>query len=111
MSAGFAQTESVTGGSGQNLFYDIMQPAGFDFPDCSLKGTQLTLGAPSGQSLFWAYQSDVSSSGSTKGAEILAGDYYTWPAATGLLGNVIDPTTIYLYLATTADVVISYSGL
>jgi hypothetical protein len=111
MATGFAQTESVTGAAAQNLYYDVMSPAGFTGRDASLKGQQLTLGAPAAQALYWGYQSDVSDAGATKGAFIAAGDYYTFPSATGRHGDVIDPATIYLYLATTADVIISYSAL
>lgn len=99
------KTVSVTGAAAQQLSA-LLTANGFTG---SLIGTELDLAAPSGQSLFIG-DSTVTDSGATKGREIQSGDSRTW-RSTGMMGDVIDPSQLYLYLATTDDVGITFKAL
>jgi hypothetical protein len=94
---------SVTGAAAQNLAALLLAngfPTGFN---AEMLGTELTILAPSAQSVFWGGSSTVTDAGATKGFEIQAGSYDT-QRASGNGGDVIDPSQIWLYLATTDDV-------
>lgn len=105
----YDKTISVTGAVALNLLTGMQAngyPSLLTF-GCSLIGTELTLTSPGGQSLFIGSSSDVTDSGATKGFELGAGSAVT-RRATGLLGDAIDPSQIWLYIASTDDVGISY---
>lgn len=99
----FNDTASVTGGSGQQLSTILFAN---NFPVnryTEMIGTELTLFAPAGQSLFVGNDATVTNTGATQGLEIIAGAYDT-QRASGNGGDVIDPSTIWLYVATTDNV-------
>lgn len=103
---------SITGAAAQNLL-TVMQANGYAASssfECSLNGTELTLGSPGGQSLFIGSSSDVTDAGATKGFELPSSSFDT-QRATGQHGNNIDPSQIWLYLATTDDVSIRYRSV
>lgn len=99
----FNKLVSVTGGSAQRLS-TLLTANGYTG---SMIGTRLSITAPSGASLFTGSSSSVDN---TTGTEWLAGDTYS-EHASGLYGDVIDPSQIYLYLASTANVNLVFAGL
>src|SRR5947209_233450 len=101
---------SVTGGSAHQLLALLQANNFFDGITNTVFGTECTLYAPSDQSLFIGSNSSVSDSGANKGLEIAAGSYDT-QRATGMQGNVINPSQIWLYLATTADIGVRFNSL
>jgi hypothetical protein len=104
----FNKTVSVTGGAAINLL-TLMQANGFPAaldPTGSLIGTYLRFHSPSDQALFTGSSSSVND---TTGDSIDAGSYDS-QEATGMMGDVIDPSQKYLYLATTGNVGILYRG-
>ncbi len=92
----FNKLVSVTGASAQNLL-TVLTANGFTG---SSIGVELRYKAPALQSLFTGSSSTVDNN---TGDELDAG---AWSAerATGMMGDVIDPSQKYLYLASTASV-------
>src|SRR5437764_11077814 len=101
---------SVTGGIAHQLLALLQANNFFDSASNSAIGTECTLYSPSDQSLFTGSNSSVSDSGANKGLEIAASSYDT-QRARGMMGNVIDPSQIWLYLATTADIGVRFNSL
>lgn len=96
MSREFDQLVSVTGGTAQNLL-TVLQAAGYGG---GLIGTELRYRVPDAQSLYLGSASTVNAS---TGDPIDPGAYST-ERATGFLGDAIDPSQKYLFLATTDNV-------